>query len=240
MDRFVREGEAVQDQVILKATGLRKHFSQGRSQLEILKGIQLEIKRGEALCILGSSGAGKSTLLQILGSLDRPNEGQLYFNSQNVFAMPDDELALFRSKNMGFVFQFHHLLSELTALENVLLPAQILAQGETGVDLNNAKSRALEIMGWLGVEERQDHYPNQLSGGELQRVAIARALINSPQIVFADEPTGNLDSQNAKKVQEIFFQLRAKMNLTLVVVTHDLQFAQEFNRTLRLKDGQWV
>lgn len=240
MDRFVRGGGEVQDQVILKATGLRKHFSQGRSQLEILKGIQLEIKRGEALCILGSSGAGKSTLLQILGSLDRPNEGQLYFNSQNVFAMPDDELALFRSKNMGFVFQFHHLLSELTALENVLLPAQILAQGEAEVDLNNAKSRALEIMSWLGVEERQDHYPNQLSGGELQRVAIARALINSPQIVFADEPTGNLDSQNAKKVQEIFFQLRAKMNLTLVVVTHDLQFAQEFNRTLRLKDGQWV
>lgn len=239
MDRFARGGD-VQDQVILKATGLRKHFSQGRSQLEILKGLQLEIRRGEALCILGSSGAGKSTLLQILGSLDRPNEGQLYFNSQNVFAMPDDELALFRSKNMGFVFQFHHLLSELTALENVLLPAQILAQGEGEVDLNNAKSRALEIMSWLGVEDRQDHYPNQLSGGELQRVAIARALINSPQIVFADEPTGNLDSQNAKKVQEIFFQLRAKMNLTLVVVTHDLQFAQEFNRTLRLKDGQWV
>lgn len=239
MDRFARGGN-VQDQVILKATGLRKHFSQGRSQLEILKGLQLEIRRGEALCILGSSGAGKSTLLQILGSLDRPNEGQLYFNSQNVFAMSDDELALFRSKNMGFVFQFHHLLSELTALENVLLPAQILAQGDGEVDLNNAKSRALEIMSWLGVEDRQDHYPNQLSGGELQRVAIARALINSPQIVFADEPTGNLDSQNAKKVQEIFFQLRAKMNLTLVVVTHDLQFAQEFNRTLRLKDGQWI
>lgn len=221
--------------VILKAVGLHRQYSQGRSQLEILKGVDLEVRKGEALCILGSSGAGKSTLLQILGSLDRPNEGRLFFNSQDLLELNDDELSKFRSKNMGFVFQFHHLLSELTAVENILLPAQILDE-----DFDNAKSRAQELMSWLGVSERQDHYPHELSGGELQRVAIARALINSPQVLFADEPTGNLDSSNAKKVQEIFFQLRARMNLTLVVVTHDLQFAQEFNRTLRLKDGQWV
>lgn len=221
--------------IILKAIDIRKHFSHGQSQLDILKGIDLEIKKGEALCILGSSGAGKSTLLQILGSLDRPDHGKLIFNTNDLLDLNDDQLSLFRSKNMGFVFQFHHLLSELTALENVVLPAQIL-----GEEINNAKSRALEIMSVLGVSDRQDHYPSELSGGELQRVAISRALINSPQILFADEPTGNLDSANAKKVQEIFFQLRRKMNLTLVVVTHDLQFAQEFDRTLRLKDGQWV
>lgn len=221
--------------IILKAIDIRKHFSHGQSQLDILKGIDLEIKKGEALCILGSSGAGKSTLLQILGSLDRPDHGKLIFNRNDLLDLNDDQLSLFRSKNMGFVFQFHHLLSELTALENVVLPAQIL-----GEEIINAKSRALEIMSILGVSDRQDHYPSELSGGELQRVAISRALINSPQILFADEPTGNLDSANAKKVQEIFFQLRRKMNLTLVVVTHDLQFAQEFDRTLRLKDGQWV
>lgn len=220
--------------VLLKATQLRKAFAQGSGELAILRGIDMEIRAGEAIGIVGASGAGKSTLLQILGTLDRPTSGGLSFEGEDLMAMRDEELSRFRNERMGFVFQFHHLLGELNALENAMLPGRI-----AGEPIGALKQRAQELLTRLGLAERQTHYPSELSGGELQRVAIARALIRRPKILFADEPTGNLDSSNSVKIQELFFELKEAMGLTLVVVTHDRAFAGRFQRTLEIRDGLW-
>ncbi|WP_413570110.1 ABC transporter ATP-binding protein [Bdellovibrio sp. HCB117] len=221
--------------VFLKAVDIHKSYSQGTGELEILRGISLEIKEGEALAILGSSGAGKSTLLQIMGTLDRPNKGELFCEGRDLLAMSDDELSRFRNAEMGFVFQFHHLLGEFTALENIMIPCRVAGEAPKA-----AREKALHLLEFMGLAERREHYPNQLSGGELQRVAIARALVRHPKILFADEPTGNLDSQTSGKIQELFFRLKEEMKLALVVVTHDLTFATKFPKVYRMKDGIWV
>jgi lipoprotein-releasing system ATP-binding protein len=220
---------------LITAKNLRKSYPQGAGELEILKDIGLEIKKGEALCIVGASGAGKSTLLQILGTLDRPTHGELFFEGQDLLGMKDEELSRFRNEKMGFVFQFHHLLSEFSALENVMIPLRVAGENKA-----EAEAKAADMLQSLGLSERLKHYPSELSGGELQRVAIARALIRRPQILFADEPTGNLDSANGAHVQELFFQLKESFGLTLVAVTHDPSFARKFTRTLRISDGRWA
>jgi lipoprotein-releasing system ATP-binding protein len=221
--------------LLLSAQKLRKTYSQGGGELSILQGVDLKVYQGDSLCIVGSSGAGKSTLLHILGTLDRPDSGELLYRDKNLNALVDKDLADFRNSTMGFVFQFHHLFSELTALENVMLPLRI-----AGVRKKEASATALQWLEQLGLGARSSHFPAQLSGGELQRVAIARALVRQPKILFADEPTGNLDSQNSLVIQNLFFELKERLGLTLVVVTHDPQFARRFARVLRLKDGLWA
>lgn len=220
--------------VIISARGLKKNYAQGISELQILRGIDFDVRSGDAVCIVGSSGAGKSTLLHILGTLDRPSDGALMLHGHDVISMSDDEISQFRNKELGFVFQFHHLLSEFNAKENVMLPLRI-----AGEDKAHASVVAEQLLTLVGLKERMDHYPNQLSGGELQRVAIARALVRSPKLLFADEPTGNLDSVNATHIQNLFFELKEKLGLTLVVVTHDLQFARKFGKVMRISDGRW-
>lgn len=214
--------------------GLHKSYAMGSHTLEILKGLDLSIYEGEAISIVGSSGAGKSTFLHILGTLDRPTSGEIFFRDENLFERTDDQLAEFRNQTMGFVFQFHHLLSEFTALENVMLPARI-----GGVPEKEARRRAEELLQILGLLPRKTHYPSELSGGEQQRVAIARALIQKPKVLLADEPTGNLDTQNSLQIQDLFFALKQRLNLTLIVVTHDMNFASRFPRRLTLRDGHW-
>ncbi|MFN3455859.1 MAG: ABC transporter ATP-binding protein [Pseudobdellovibrio sp.] len=217
---------------LLRASGLQKHYTTGVSQVSVLRGVDIQISKGEAVCLLGASGAGKSTLLQILGTLDRPTEGDIFFEGQSLFDKTDDELAMFRSETMGFVFQSHHLIYELTALENIMLPGLLAHESK-----EHMREKAMQWLDYMGLADRADHYPNQLSGGELQRVSIARALVRSPRILLADEPTGNLDSENSAKIQTLFFELQKKLGLTLIVVTHDLQFAQLFSKIYRMKDG---
>jgi lipoprotein-releasing system ATP-binding protein len=225
---------------ILKLEGVYKTYDRGGGRdaggggVEVLRGVDLEIYQGEAICILGSSGAGKSTLLHILGTLDSPSKGRALYNGQDLSLKDDEELARFRSQEIGFVFQFHHLLSEFSALENVMLPARI-----AGAPEKEARTRAMELLQSLGLESRAQHYPSQMSGGEQQRVAVARALVQNPKILLADEPTGNLDAENSRQIQEMFFTFKAKFGLTLVVVTHDAGFATRFPRRLVLKDGHW-
>jgi lipoprotein-releasing system ATP-binding protein len=216
---------------MLRALKIEKDYG----ALHILRGLDFEVVRGEAVCILGASGAGKSTFLHILGTLDRPTRGSVYYQSEDLFAKNDAELSAFRAQKLGFVFQFHHLLSEFTALENVMMPGRIV--GET---VQECRQRALQLLDYLGLGHRLTHYPSQLSGGEQQRVAIARALYHKPQILLADEPTGNLDSENSVKIQDLFFQLKEEMGLTLIVVTHDTRFASRFPRSVKMADGQWV
>lgn len=220
---------------LITVEGLSKKYQTGSSELSVLDNLSFSIQAGEAVCLLGASGAGKSTLLQILGTLDRPSSGQVKFRGEDVFALNDEQLALFRNQKMGFVFQFHHLIQELTALENVMLPALI-----AGDEQEETERDALKWLTEMGLSERVDHYPSQLSGGELQRVAIARALIRKPEVLFADEPTGNLDSQNSQKIQDLFFELRTRLGITLVVVTHDLAFANKFARVFKVKDGRFA
>lgn len=220
---------------IIEVTNLSKTYSTGASELEVLKDISFSIQQGEAVCLLGASGAGKSTLLQIIGTLDRPTSGSVNYQGEDVFALDDESLAQFRNKKMGFVFQFHHLIQEMTALENVMLPALI-----AGDDPKESKAEALKWLEFMGLSERAEHFPPQLSGGELQRVAIARALIKKPEVLLADEPTGNLDSENSQKIQDLFFELRNKLGLTLVVVTHDMTFANKFPRVFKVKDGRFA
>lgn len=223
------------NKILMDVKCITKSFSRKGEALDVLKGIDLEIREGEALCIMGSSGAGKSTLLHILGTLDQPTLGKIFFEGVDLTRKSSAELASFRSQTMGFVFQFHHLLPEFTALENILLPCRI-----AGDSRRESLQKAEALLNRLGMKDRKDHYPSQLSGGEQQRVAIARALIRGPRILFADEPTGNLDSSNAKIIQDLFFQLKQEQKLTLVVVTHDQNFASRFPRRLELKDGMWV
>lgn len=201
--------------------------------LSVLKGIDLEINKGELVTIVGASGAGKSTLLHILGTLDRPDAGQVFINDTDVFALKEKDLAAFRNHTIGFVFQFHHLLPEFTALENVCMPAFIDAKS----DETEVKKRAGELLEMLGLKDRLGNLPSQLSGGEQQRVAVARALINNPAIIFADEPSGNLDSRNAEDLHQLFFRLRNELGQTFVIVTHNEHLADMADRKLEMIDG---
>lgn len=220
---------------LIEVENVKKNYQTGASQLEVLRGITFDVKKGEAICLLGASGAGKSTLLQIMGTLDRPTEGKVLFKGEDVFLLNDESLAKFRNSKMGFVFQFHHLIQEMNALENVMLPALI-----AGDPYLECETEAKKWLDFMGLSDRAEHFPNQLSGGELQRLAIARALIKKPEILFADEPTGNLDSENSQKIQDLFFQLRDKLGLALVVVTHDMAFAAKFPRVFKVKDGRFA
>jgi len=202
---------------------------------EILKGISLQIKASEVVSLVGPSGAGKSTLLSILGTLDKPTSGKVFIDNQEIAKMNEKKLAAFRNANIGFVFQFHHLLPEFTALENVFIPALI-----KGEKLKEAENHAKKLLDRVGLSHRYHHKPSELSGGEQQRVAIARALINHPKVVFADEPTGNLDSHNAEALHHLFFELRQEFQQTFVIVTHNEHLAQLADRTIHIVDGKIV
>lgn len=219
---------------LLKATGIKKTFIRDQQRLQILHGLDFEIKQGESVAIVGGSGTGKSTLLQILGTLDTPTEGEVFFKDQNVTHWSDQKLADFRNVNLGFVFQFHHLLHEFTALENVMFPCLIQK-----MPTEMAKEKAAYVLSELGLKDRLDHFPSQLSGGEQQRVAIARSVVLKPALILADEPTGNLDAKNTKQIQKVFLELVESFGASVVVVTHDRDFASGFNRILELKDGLW-
>lgn len=214
---------------MIDAKGIYKSFG----NVNVIKGIDLHIDKGEIVTIVGASGAGKSTLLQIIGTLEKADKGDVVINGQNVSKMNQKTLAAFRNKNIGFVFQFHHLLPEFTALENICIPAFI-----AGNSKSNTLSKAHQLLEYLNLTERADHKPSMLSGGEQQRVAVARALINSPAVILADEPSGNLDSQNAKELHELFFKLREQTGQTFVIVTHNPILAQMADRTLTIKDGK--
>ncbi len=214
---------------------LAKNIKKSYGDLQVLKGIDLEIKKGEIISIVGPSGAGKTTFLQILGTLSRPDSGQILFDNSEVSKYKDKQLAAFRNNNIGFVFQFHHLLPEFTALENVCIPAFI---GK--MPREKAESKAMEILSFLKLDHRIDHKPKELSGGEQQRVAVARSLINEPSVIFADEPSGNLDSENKKELHDLFFSLRDKYNPSIVIVTHDESLANMADRKLTMKDGLFV
>lgn len=214
---------------MLRAENIHKRYG----QLQVLKGVDVEINKGEIVSIVGSSGAGKSTLLHILGTLDAPDRGEIFLNHQPLHSLRGKKLADFRNKHIGFVFQFHHLLPEFTALENVCIPGWI-----AGKKRKEVEKEAAELLQMLGLGARMENKPQQLSGGEQQRVAVARALINRPQIVFADEPTGNLDSKNAKELHDLFVRLRNEMQQTFLIVTHNEELAAMSNRELFMKDGK--
>jgi lipoprotein-releasing system ATP-binding protein len=219
--------------MLIQASNIHRRFSIGRNDyLEVLKGISLEINQGEVIAIVGPSGAGKSTLLHILGLLDRPTQGELVFEGDNVFTLKDDTLAQLRNKKIGFIFQFHHLLPEFTALENVMMPALI-----AGHSIHSVQARARELLTDVGVEHRIQHKPNELSGGEQQRVAVARALMNAPKLILADDPSGNLDSENATALHKMIFDLRNKYNQTFVIVTHNKELADMADREIMVADG---
>lgn len=220
---------------LLEAKALKKSFELGSDSIEILHGLNLKLASGESLAILGGSGAGKSTLLHILGTLEPPSEGHVFYDGEDVFTWPDKVLSKFRNENLGFVFQFHYLLNEFSALHNVALPALV-----GGKSKEEAYQKASEILFKMGLSERMDHFPSQLSGGEQQRVAIARALIMGPRLILADEPTGNLDKTNSDNIQEIFLQIVEEFQVGLIAVTHDEKFAMGFSRIKNMKDGLWI
>jgi len=212
-----------------------KNIYKRYGSLEVLRGVYLDIKKGEVVSIVGPSGCGKSTLLHILGTLDKPDKGEIIINNTALGQLTGNKLANFRNKHIGFVFQFHHLLPEFTALENVCIPGWLAGKGK-----NEVKKKADELLKMLGLAARNENKPNQLSGGEQQRVAVARALINNPDIVFADEPSGNLDSANAQELHQLFFDLRKQFNQTFLIVTHNEELSQLSDRTLHMKDGKIV
>ncbi len=214
---------------MLKAKNIFKRYG----NLEVLKGVDLEVKEGELLSIVGSSGAGKSTLLHILGTLDKPDAGTLEIAGIEITSLNSNELAAFRNKNIGFVFQFHNLLPEFTALENVCIPGFLNKENSE----KEVRERATELLTMLGLGDRLDHKPSELSGGEQQRTSVARSLINNPQIVFADEPSGNLDSKNAEELHNLLFNLRKELNQTFVIVTHNRTLAEQSDRYITISDG---
>ena len=218
---------------ILEARGLRKVYTTGQRSLEVLKGIDLDLTRGEIIAVTGPSGVGKSTLLHILGLLDRPTEGRLSFDGVDVLHMGPDEASAFRNRRIGFVFQFHHLLNEFTALENVILPLLIARANEA-----EAFSRGRSLLARVGLTDRENHLPGELSGGEMQRVAVARALISRPDVVLADEPSGNLDSANKAELHDLIRGLAREMRQAFVIVTHDADIALRADREVRLADGR--
>lgn len=203
--------------------------------LPILKGVDIEIAEGEVVSIVGSSGAGKTTLLTILGTLDRPTEGSVTVDGTEVSKLSEKKMAAFRNRNIGFVFQFHQLLPEFTAMENICIPAMI-----GGTASNQAQKRAMELLELFNLRERAQHKPSELSGGEQQRIAVARALVNKPRVVFADEPSGNLDSVNAQELHELFFRLRAELKQTFVIVTHNMALARMADRQMTMRDGRII
>lgn len=216
---------------MIKTIGITKAFG----DLKVLKGIDLAINDKEVVSIVGASGAGKTTLLQIIGTLDRPDSGSIFYNGSDIGKLKGKALASFRNSNIGFVFQFHQLLPEFTALENVCIPAYIAGKNKT-----EAESRAVELLGFLNLTDRLEHKPSELSGGEQQRVAVARALINNPSVILADEPSGNLDSENKSELHKLFFRLRDTFGQTIVIVTHDRQLADMSDRILQIKDGMII
>lgn len=216
---------------MIQAKGIVKSFG----TLKVLKGVDLSVGKSEVLSIMGASGAGKSTLLQILGTLSTPDEGSLEVDGTDVLALRGDALARFRNRRVGFVFQFHHLLPEFTALENVMIPALI-----GGSSNKEADAASRELLEKVGLKDRMGHKPSELSGGEQQRVAIARALVNSPAVLFADEPSGNLDTRTKEEIHSLFFELRDSLGQTIVIITHDASLARLCDRTLYMKDGLFV
>lgn len=213
---------------MLKAVEVQKSYG----SLKVLKGVNIHVEKGEVVAIVGASGAGKSTLLHILGTLDAPDQGKVFVDGKNLFENGVSDLAKFRNKNIGFVFQFHNLLPEFSALENVMMPGLI-----AGTDEKTVRKKGLDLLNLLGLGDRFDHKPSEMSGGEQQRTAVARALINSPSLVFADEPSGNLDSKNAADLHQLFFKLKKDLGHTFVIVTHNIEFANMADRKLEMKDG---
>ncbi len=213
---------------MIRTSGITKSFG----ELRVLKGIDIEVRDKEVISIVGASGAGKTTLLQIIGTLDKPDNGTILYNGTDTSRLKGKSLASFRNKNIGFVFQFHQLLPEFTALENVCIPAYI-----TGKSKTEAEAEASELLGFLNLSDRLEHKPSELSGGEQQRVAVARALINNPSVILADEPSGNLDSENKNELHKLFFKLRDTFGQTIIIVTHDRQLAKMSDRILQIKDG---
>ena len=216
---------------MIQLEGITKSFG----SLQVLKGIDLEIAKGEVVSIVGPSGAGKTTLLQIMGTLDKPDSGRIVLNGTEVNRLKEKELSAFRNREIGFVFQFHQLLPEFTAVENVMMPALI-----QGKPMGTARKEALDILAFLGLSERGSHKPAELSGGEKQRVAVARAVVNHPAVILADEPSGSLDTQNKGELHQLFFDLRDKLGQTFVIVTHDEELATQTDRTIHLVDGRIV
>lgn len=214
---------------MIEIKGITKSFG----KLEVLKGIDLSIEKGEVVSIVGPSGAGKSTLLQIIGTLDKPDNGEIIIDGTDINSLSKKKLAEFRNRNIGFVFQFHQLLPEFTALENIMIPAFI-----SGASRSEAKKRATELLDFMGLSERAGHKPNELSGGEKQRVAVARALVNNPAVILADEPSGSLDSKNKAELHQLFFDLRDRFGQTFVIVTHDESLANTTDRTIKMRDGR--
>lgn len=217
--------------MIIEARNIVKNFG----TLQVLKGIDFTAEKGEVVSIMGASGAGKSTLLQILGTLSTPDAGSLVIDGTDVLRLSSRELSAFRNRSIGFVFQFHHLLPEFTALENVMIPALIAGRSD-----KDARAEALELLEMMGLKERTTHKPAELSGGEQQRVAIARALMNHPSVLFADEPSGNLDTRTKEEIHNLFFSLRDKLGQTIIIVTHDPDLAKMCDRSLYMRDGQFV
>lgn len=209
-----------------------ENITKSFGNLQVLRGISLDIDKGEVVSIVGPSGAGKTTLLQIIGTLDAPDSGKVLIDGKNILGLREKELSAFRNKHIGFVFQFHQLLPEFTAIENVMMPALI-----AGKDKQTAQTEAMELLSFMGLQQRAEHKPNELSGGEKQRVAVARALVNHPDVVLADEPSGSLDSHNKIELHQLFFDLRDKFGQTFVIVTHDESLAQMTDRSIRLRDG---
>jgi lipoprotein-releasing system ATP-binding protein len=213
---------------MIRTTGIIKSYG----DLKVLKGINIQIEDREVVSIVGASGAGKTTLLQIIGTLDRPDDGTIYYNGTDISRLKGKAIAAFRNKNIGFVFQFHQLLPEFTALENVSIPAYIAGKSKA-----EAEGRAAELLGFLNLTERLDHKPSEMSGGEQQRVAVARALVNNPSVILADEPSGNLDTENKNELHKLFFKLRDTFGQTIIIVTHDTQLAAMSDRIVKIKDG---
>jgi len=216
---------------MIQARNIHKSFG----DLEVLKGVDLTVRKGEIVSIVGPSGAGKTTLLQILGTLDKPNEGEVLVDGIDFSKLGEKKLAAFRNKHIGFIFQFHQLLPEFTALENVMIPALI-----AGMNTKKATSKAKELLSYLQLSERNEHKPSELSGGEKQRVAVARALMNDPALILADEPSGSLDSKNRDELHKLLFDLRDKFGLTIVIVTHDKELAALSDRVIEMKDGKII